>query len=265
MEALSSDHARARENNAATQTGDLHTLVRDEGLRPPNIAETDYRVVFDPRSQRWRHDPGKAKMSVLCHIWRDSCNLEMSWLTSYSDYEDCYKTSRLEHDKLLKIINDYSQKTKQPTLNLSATHDWTGVEESVQAACDGMSKCFAEDSAVPGLRGKLQKGFRTVCQHAGMGQSFVSLIPSDIFGLSSLLCGALKLIFSAMQQSETCRTEVYKALAELPVIICDHSIPPNGLNDDEQLHRRASELYASIFRFLGIIFIWQSKASLGQY
>lgn len=128
-----------------------------------------------------------------------------------------------------------------------------------------MSTFLAGDSANPGLRGKLKKGFRTLCQYAGMGQSFVSLIPSDIFGLSSLLCGALKLIFSAMQQSETNRTEVYKALAELPVIICDHSIPSRGLNNDEQLHRRASELYASIFRFLAVIFKWQSKASIGQY
>lgn len=265
METPSSDHPRAPEIDSATQTVDSHTRIQNDGLRLLDNAKTDDRVVLDPRSKRWRNDSGKTKMSVspiprgIPAAWR--CH----GLTSFSDYEDCYKSSRLEHDKLLKVIHEYSQKTEQPTLDLSATHDWTDIEESVQAACDGMSKGFAGESAVPGLRRKLRKGFRTLCQHAGMGQSFVSLIPGDIFGLSSLLCGALKLIFSAMQQSEINRTEVYKALAELPVIICDHSIPTNGLNDDEQLHCRASELYASIFRFLGVIFTWQSKASLGQY
>lgn len=147
---------------------------------------------------------------------------------------------------------------------MTVTHDWTEVEESVKAACDEMGSLFAEDQITPGLQGKLKQGFRTLCGYAGAGQTFVSLIPDDIFGLSSLLCGALKLIFSAMQQSEAHRTEVYKVLAELPVIICDHSIPLKSQNRDEQLHRRASELYASIFRFLGHIFKWYSKNPLGE-
>ncbi|KAL1858168.1 hypothetical protein Daus18300_010049 [Diaporthe australafricana] len=67
------------------------------------------------------------------------------------------------------------------------------------------------------------------------------------------------MIFSAMQQSETHRTEVYKALAELPMIICDHTAFGKGHDNDEQLHRRASELYASIFRLLAHIFNWYSK------
>lgn len=127
-----------------------------------------------------------------------------------------------------------------------------------------MSNLLTEDQLTTGLRSKLQKGFKTLCQHAGAGQTFVSLIPSDLFGLSSLLCGALKMIFSAMQQSETHRTEVYKALAELPILICDHSVFCKGLIEDEQLHWRASELYASIFRLLGHIFNWYSKSSIGE-
>ena len=127
-----------------------------------------------------------------------------------------------------------------------------------------MRNLLAEDQAITGLRSKLKNGFQTLCQHAGAGQTFVSLIPSDLFGLSSLLCGALKMIFSAMQQSETHRTEVYKALAELPVLICDHSAPCKGHKDDEQLHRRASELYASVFRLLGHIFNWYSKSLIGE-
>lgn len=182
-----------------------------------------------------------------------------------SDYESCYAASRLEHDKLLETITRYTERTKQPPLNLNVPHDWTGVEESLQAACDAMSNLLAVDRAVEGLRSKLHKGFKTLCQHAGAGQTFVSLIPSDAFGLSSLLCGALKMIFSAMQQSETHRTEVYKALAELPILICDHSAFCKGLSDDEQLHRRASELYASILRLLGHIFNWYSKSSIGEW
>lgn len=64
MEALTSENPRARENNCVTQTGHSHALIRDEGLRPPNIAETDYMAVYDPRSKRWRHDSGKTKMLV---------------------------------------------------------------------------------------------------------------------------------------------------------------------------------------------------------
>lgn len=162
------------------------------------------------------------------------------------------------------MINKYTEKAKQPPLTLNTPHDWTDVEKSAHAACDWIGNILKEDQAITGLRSKLQKGFKTLCQYAGAGQIFVSLIPSDIFGLSSLLCGALKMIFSAMQQSETHRTEVYKALAELPILICDHSAFCKGLNDDEQLHHRASELYASIFRLLGHIFKWYSKSFIGE-
>lgn len=175
-----------------------------------------------------------------------------------SDYEACYAASRLEYDILLETINKYTEKAKKPPLALNAPDDWIGVEHSAQAACEAMSSLIVEDQAITGLRRKLQEGFQKLCQHAGAGQTFVSLIPSDLFGLSSLLCGALKMIFSAMQQSETHRTEVYKALAELPNLIYDHSAVVKGLENDEKLHYRASELYASIFRLLGHIFKWFS-------
>lgn len=181
-----------------------------------------------------------------------------------SDYEDCYSASRLQHNKLLQTIDRYTERAKQAPLTLDVPHDWTGVEKSARAACDAMSNLLAEDQATTGLRSKLRKGFETLCQHAGAGQTFVSLIPNDVFGLSSLLCGALKMIFSAMQQSDTHRTEVSKTLAELPILICDHSAFCKGNEGDEQLHRRASELYASIFRLLGHIFNWYSKSTIGE-
>lgn len=200
------------------------------------------------------------------HFQREGhcCGFKCHGLTRISDYEDWYMASRAEHGNLIETMKKYSLRTKQPPLDMNVTHDWTEVQVSVKAACDGMSSLLAEDQSTPGLRGKLKKGFRTLCEYAGTGQTFVTLIPNDLFGLSSLLCGSLKLIFSAMQQSETHRTEVYKALAELPVIICDHSVPLKSQNGNEQLHRRASELYASIFRFLGHIFKWYSKNSVGQ-
>jgi hypothetical protein len=164
------------------------------------------------------------------------------------------------------MVNKYRQKLKLPALTVDAKHNWTDVDGELQTACAAMEVVAARDSDFSGSVGKLRRAFRMLCQQAGCGNTFVSLIPNDAFGFSSMLCGGLKVIFTGLYQTALYREEVYRTLEDLPFILADHSTPPNlsVCGDDEELHRRTASMYVSVFKLLEHLLAWFVRNTFGS-
>ena len=118
-----------------------------------------------------------------------------------------------------------------------------------------------DSQAKPGFTGNMRKAFRKLCHNAGAGVNLVNLVPSDNY--LSVLCGGLKVIFMALQQTDHYRKDIYNALEDLPFILTDHAAMVELNRSDEELHRRVAALYTSLFKLMEAIFSWFLKGSLG--
>src|SRR3569833_1861011 len=116
------------------------------------------------------------------------------------------------------MANKYRQKVDMPSLDVGTPHSWAEVDCVLQSACTILEAEAKRDKQISGSAGKLKRAFRSLCQHAGAGQTYITVIPSDAFGFSSVVCGGLKFIISAMYQNALYREEGYKALEDLPYI-----------------------------------------------
>lgn len=90
----------------------------------------------------------------------------------------------------------------------------------------------------------------------------MNIVPSDNY--LSVLCGGLKVIFLALQQTDHYRRDIYTALEDLPFILNDHMAIIELNKSDEELHRRIAALYVSLFILMDVIFSWFLKSSLGE-
>ena len=63
------------------------------------------------------------------------------------------------------------------------------VAEPSYGSCVGNERLAPQDKKkVTGAAGRVKQAFRLLCRHAGAGQTVISLIPEDAFGLSKALC-----------------------------------------------------------------------------
>ncbi|KAF7537884.1 hypothetical protein G7Z17_g12766 [Cylindrodendrum hubeiense] len=177
------------------------------------------------------------------------------------DLEEIYSTCLQAQNSLITKANELCAKRKIPVLDLTAAHSWSEVEESVLDTCKVLESLSSKDKAIsPGFTGKLKNRFRSLCSHAGAGTTLVNLVPTDSY--CSVLCGGLKIIFKALEETNNYRQEVYSALEELPFILNDNAALL-GLNDkDGELHRRVASLYTAIYQLMEVIINWYLKRSL---
>ncbi len=184
------------------------------------------------------------------------------------DYGELYQGCIQARDELIQTANKYRKKVGQPAISASTTHSWTELDEGVAAACCDLEKLAAQDAKrMPGLTGKMKQAFRSLCRHAGAGQTVISLIPGDAFGFSSALCGGFKVVFSALHQTALYREDVFRALEELPSLLQDSSELCGAIvfRENPELHRRRSELYSAVFQALKQILLWFVKNSFGRF
>lgn len=154
-------------------------------------------------------------------------------------------------------------KRKIPCLDLTISHSWRDVEESVLDACKSLEMLSAEDKSIsPGFTGKLQKAFGRLCSNAGAGTTLANLVPTGSY--CSVLCGGLKIIFNALEQTGQYRQEVYNALEELSFILNDHAALLELHCRDEKLHRRIASLYTAIYQLMEVILSGFLKRALGR-
>jgi hypothetical protein len=108
----------------------------------------------------------------------------------------------------------------------------------------------------------MKQAFRKLCSNAGAGTTLTNLVPTDSY--CSVLCGGLKIIFKALEETGRYREEVYNALEELPFILNDHASLVELHVTDEDLHRRVAAIYAAIYGLLEVIVDWFLKPSFGE-
>jgi hypothetical protein len=165
---------------------------------------------------------------------------------------------------MISAANKLCKKRGLPQLDLTSSHSWTEVEESALSACNTFEKLAAKDKErTPGFTGKLKQGFRSLCRNAQAGKTLLSLVPDGDY--TSPLCGGLRIIFTALESSDSYRQEIYNALEDLPNQLNDHSALLHLNKDDEELHRRSAILYAAVFKLLETICSWLLKSKLGTF
>jgi len=164
----------------------------------------------------------------------------------------------------ITTANKLCEKRKIPYLDATTTtHSWDDVEEFVSRACAALERMAEKDrEASPGFTGKLKSGFRRLCDHAGAGVALSNILPTDSYG--SVLCGGLKLVFTAMEKHGLYRHEIYRALEEIPFALSDNAALVNLNGQDEELHRRAASLYRALFGLMDVILTWFLRSPFGK-
>jgi len=164
-------------------------------------------------------------------------------------YEELYKESFEARDSFLETINKYLEKRGQPPLDIKTEHNWAEVEQSMKVACDAMEKAAIKDKKKGETKAtvtdRMRQGYRALCAHARDAQGFLELIPSD-FMCSSVLCGGLKVIFSALEQTDNQLSAIRVAMEEIPKILNDKAASIKIFSEDEELHKRLATLYVAI-------------------
>lgn len=159
--------------------------------------------------------------------------------------------------------NKYFKKRGQTLLQIGDLNNWTDVESSMVSACDALDALSAQDHNTSGFTGKIKSAFRALCQKAEIGLTFASMVPSEL-PCSSVLCGGLKAVFTALERSSNYREDVYKAIEDIPYIINDHAVYIDVNAEDAELHRRNAALYVTLFRLMQHILLWFVKNPFGR-
>ncbi|KAF7534355.1 hypothetical protein G7054_g6316 [Neopestalotiopsis clavispora] len=180
------------------------------------------------------------------------------------DHATIYAEVFVTRDEVHEHVVKCNKKLKLPVADASPKPDWKEVDTTVKDACDDIQRLASGSEAATGAAGNLRRAFRSLCKHAGAGETFVSVIPTDQFGFASVLCGGLKAVFSALKHTHEYREKVYLALEDLPYIICDHSVPLDDHIHDEELHRRAAGLHIAVFKVIKRILRWWLSGSFGE-
>jgi hypothetical protein len=183
-----------------------------------------------------------------------------------SNFIELYQPCAEAREELIEITNKYRKKTNQPVIDKVEIEDWATVDMIVQTSCDDLDKLVERDKNVSGVTGKLRNAFRSLCRHADAGERVISLIPRDALGVSSSVCSAFTLIFTAMNKAALYRGEIMRALEELPSVLADSSDLCEALvfGDDKELHSRRAALIAAILRALAHIMTWFVKNPFGK-
>ncbi|KAM5349961.1 hypothetical protein ACJ41O_006466 [Fusarium nematophilum] len=176
------------------------------------------------------------------------------------DLDEIYGACLQAQHSLILKANELCNKRKIPRLDLVASHSWSDVEESVLNACKILETLSSKDKEIsPGFTGKLKKSFRKLCSNAGAGTTLANLVPTDSY--CSVLCGGLKIIFKALEETNHYRQEVFNALEDLPTILNDNAALLELHHKDEELHRRVASLYAAMYQLMEVIVNWFLKPS----
>ncbi|KAF4958072.1 hypothetical protein FSARC_11108 [Fusarium sarcochroum] len=177
------------------------------------------------------------------------------------NFDQIYASAINAQSALITTANKLCTKKKLPSLDLTVAHSWSEVDESVSNACKVLEVLSTKDKALkPGFTGKLRQGFRKICSNAGVGTTLANLVPTDSY--CSVLCGGLKIIFKALEETGHYREEVGNALEAIPFILSDKITLVKLNNMDEELHRRVAAIYAAIYALLEVIVGWFLKSSL---
>ncbi|KAK7935067.1 hypothetical protein PG985_000562 [Apiospora marii] len=169
-------------------------------------------------------------------------------------YAPCFKAA----GELIATANKYSRKRSLQLLSITDVHTWDEVDTAMLAACDSLERLATKDKDKSGFAGKMKSAFRALCQRANIGLNFTNLVPQEFPG-GAVLCGGLKMIFTALQSSSNYREDVYRAIEDLPFTINDHAAYIRLDKQDEDLHRRNAALYAALFELLECILSWFAK------
>ncbi|KAI9150606.1 NAD(P)H azoreductase [Paramyrothecium foliicola] len=177
------------------------------------------------------------------------------------DLDEIYRGCHPAQESLILKANALCMKRNIPCLDLSVTHSWEEVEESVARACETLEVlCHKDKTLSPGFTGKLKKAFRSLCGQAGAGTTLTNFVPTDSY--CSILCGGLKVVFKALEQTGFYRQEVYNTLEELPFILNDNAALLDLHKEDAELHRRIASLYTAMYKLVEVILNWFLKRSI---
>ncbi|KAF5026361.1 hypothetical protein F66182_1569 [Fusarium sp. NRRL 66182] len=210
----------------------------DGHIHPALVATPGSGVVYT-ESQQWTPEP-----SLIDPI----------------DFDEIYANCIQAQSALITEANRLCTKKKIPSLDITVAHSWSEVDQSVSDACKSLETLSSKDkSLAPGFTGKLKKAFRSLCSNAGAGTTLTNLVPTESYG--SVLCGGLRIILKALEETDRYREEVYNALEELPVILNDNAALVGLHHSDEELHRRIASVYTAIYRLLEVIVGWFLKPS----
>ncbi|KAI0018409.1 hypothetical protein F4780DRAFT_751453 [Xylariomycetidae sp. FL0641] len=187
---------------------------------------------------------------------RSTASTEIDYEAIYAEYFDAQRA-------FSTTVNKYLAKLKLPPMEVCRTSElnssqakatWDAVQGSMEQACAVVDKASSRDQQLVGRTGKVKKLFRSLCQNAGTGKIFASLVPNDACG--SVVSGGLNIIFKALEDTGVHREAVYKALERLPRTLEKHVEYTQLAGEDEEIQHLTAKLYTEVCWTLDSILRW---------
>ncbi|KAI1340922.1 hypothetical protein F5Y15DRAFT_414644 [Xylariaceae sp. FL0016] len=205
----------------------------DGRILPAFEARPDSGVTYDSHSHNWIEE-------------RQQHDMDLNEI-----YADCVVAQR----RLTSTADKLARKRKIDNSDLQTNLTWSDIEISAATTCDmlqGIAKKNADthkDTA-----GRLRRAFNRLCNNAGAGVTLSKLVPSD--GYTSIICGGLNVIFTALQKSGLYRKEVLDSLEVIPSLLQENAALLELDKSDEGLHRRVAAIYEALFELMQEIMRW---------
>lgn len=166
-----------------------------------------------------------------------------------SDFAKVYAKSIEAQEKLISSANAYLQKNKQDRIDLAKDGDWLTTKTRMNQASLALDKILSKRRDMTGFTGRLRRCFNILCENAGVGRIFVSVIPDDLM-LTSGICGGLNVIFNALEQHGIHESAVLRALEDLPPVLSTHEAYAEAAAQDVRIHELTDSLYVAVCEVL---------------
>ncbi|KAF6218288.1 hypothetical protein HO133_005634 [Letharia lupina] len=205
----------------------------------PSLAEQDQGIRIDQVSGN-KDDVNDEDGLPLEELYKDAASEKRLFKAAIEAYEKTTKDSKY----MTNIISD-------------ATHTWEDVLAEVNAASERYND-------VSGFWGKIRKGLRSFGANNQVFDAWTGLLPTQSQYLS-ILCGGLKLIFSAAARLQDLRNGICEALAEIPILLASTHRALGVFKKSKKLHQCSAALYSATISALRHIVDWYKEKAIKKF
>ncbi|CAD6583586.1 MAG: hypothetical protein ASARMPREDX12_001310 [Alectoria sarmentosa] len=219
---------------------------------PPQIGSTDETTLPSLAAREQRSTPGRLGRNDVDGDDDDDDDVPL---------EELYKDAASEKRLFKAAIETYEKTTQGSKYKTNIVNDATHTWEEVLAEVNAASERYND---VPGFWGKIRKGLRSFGVNNQVFDAWAGLLPTQSQYLS-ILCGGLKLIFSAAARLQDLRSEICEALAEIPILLASTHRALGAFKKSKALHQCSAALYSATLAALRHIVEWYKEKAIKKF
>ncbi|KAK2767953.1 hypothetical protein CKAH01_04521 [Colletotrichum kahawae] len=225
----------------------VEQAVYGKPLRPPNQAVEETREVEDLSPE---FGPFFSRWTPRVDLYRECFDAYHGFLKTY------YKVFKANSDEDIDAAVDL-----KPPSNIKSFQEVEAVIATVGERLEAKQRAKIKSKERNACARRLHNALSAFKRQSKNIEMFLGVLPSSSEYVS-LICGALSVVFSAIDKHETLKENVCQAVEEIQVAMGNQEYVAQIYREDLQIHRRMASVCASIFDILGYILRFVGQTSL---